>query len=73
MKQSPIIMRNYLASRGYDVWPLKMQNGRFKALLFKNDTLHREGDKEYIKWQECIEETEEKFYLFLEKNTLKIL
>ena len=33
---------------------------RFKALLFKNDTLHREGEKEYVKWQECIEETEEK-------------
>ena len=68
MKESLINMRNFLASRGYDVWPLKMQNGRFKALLFKNDTLHREGEKEYVKWQECIEETEEKFYFHINKN-----
>ena len=68
MKQSVIIMRNYLASRGYDVWPLKMQNGRFKALLFKNGILYREGKKEFVKWNECIEETEEKFYISMTKN-----
>lgn len=68
MKQSVIIMRNYLLSRGYEIIVSKQPNGRFKAVLFKNDVFVRDGKKEYLRWNECIEETEEKFYLHKNKN-----
>lgn len=61
-------MRNYLLSRGYEIIVSKQPNGRFKAVLFKNDVFVREGDKEYLKWDECIETTERDFYLAMTKN-----
>lgn len=57
-------MRNYLLSKGYDIIVSKQANGRFKAVLFKNDVFVREGDKEYLKWQECLEATERELYLY---------
>ena len=61
-------MRNYLLSKGLEIIVYKLPNGRFKAVLFKNDVFVREGEKEYFKWDECLETTERDFYLTMTKN-----
>ena len=67
MKQSPIIMRNFLLSRGIEFLVQKKDNGKFIAVKFVNDVFKGEGKIEYKTWQDALETTEQDFYLKLKK------
>lgn len=68
MKESLIIMRNFLASRGIEFLADKKDNGKFIAVKFVNDVFKGEGKIEYKTWQEAIEKSESNLYLHINEN-----
>lgn len=68
MKQSPIIMRNFLLSRGIEFLAHKKDNGKFIAVKFVNDVFKGEGKIEYKTWHEAIEKSESDLYLHINKS-----
>ncbi len=51
----------YIHQKGYDLFPIK-KNGKFKIMLWHNDTFIKEGNEEYKDCQHAIDSTYIKLY-----------
>ena len=38
---------NYIANKGYDIFPEKQEDGNYKVIVWKHDTLIRKGKTSY--------------------------
>lgn len=68
MKQSVIIMRNFLLSRGIEFLAHEKDNGKFIAVKFVNNIFKGEGKIEYNTWPEAIEKSESDLYLHINQS-----
>ena len=59
---SPWQMSQYLDSKGYDIFPFKIDNGMYKVSLWRFDSFVDFGKFEYSTWQESVSETTKAIY-----------
>lgn len=65
---SPFLISKEVSNRGYDIFPVKKENGLFKVVVWLNDEYLREGKIEYKTWKKAVEETNKKIYKALINN-----
>ncbi len=59
---SNIEINRYLESKGYDIFPFKIDKGMFKISLWRHDEFVDFGRFEYTTWQEAQEKTSRDIY-----------
>ena len=59
---SPFEIGNHLENLGWDIHPIKTDQGKYIASVYKHSQFIRNGKLAYNDWQECIRETQKIIY-----------
>lgn len=60
-------MNQYLESQGYDIFPFKLDNNKYKVALWRNDSFIDYGKIEYKTWKLAVDETIKVIYNKIKK------